>query len=112
MLCFILYNFEPLFFCNTSPGTRGMHSREWIICFGKCFCLFFSSERKNISPIVEALINIPIKKDGLGTPEYSDVGKGKTPKFSTGKCGTDSVRDGGKSIIQRQPPTEAQVRKP
>ena len=78
---------------------------------GNVFASSFLRKEKNISPIVEALIKIPIKKDGLGTPEYSDVGEGKIPKFSTGKCGTDSVHDGGRRIIQRQPPPDAQIRK-
>ena len=41
----------------------------------------------------------------IGNHESSDVRKVKVPSFSVGKCRTNSGRDGGRRIIQRQPPS-------
>ena len=46
-------------------------------------------------------------QDGrTGTPEFSEISKGEVPKLSAGKRITDSVRDGGKSILQLRPHTD------
>ena len=37
----------------------------------------------------------------IGTPESSDISKGKSPKLSVGKRRTNSSLDGVRSILQR-----------
>ena len=46
-----------------------------------------------------------------GNPESSDVSTGEIPNILVGERGTDPGRDGGRGILQCQPPTDARVRK-
>ena len=72
--------------------------------------LFFRNT-KPLSPIVGNLSMKPINMAGLGLLNPVTSAKGEIPKLLAGKRRTDLVHDGGRGILQHQPPTDAQGRK-
>ena len=68
---------QIMYFCNASPGTRGMNYWEWRRLFRKPFLLVLSLERKPPFTRRRSSKYNDGQKIWTGTPEYSDVSKGK-----------------------------------
>ena len=88
------------YFFNASPGTRGMSFPEWRILSRKKICLVFSSERKIPLTHLRSSKYNAVQEIWIESTEYSDISKVKVSKFSAGKRGTNSGRDGERGIIQ------------
>ena len=78
---------------------------------GKKIALYFLRKDKNPLTHSRSSRYDAGQESRTGTPESSDISKGKIPKFSVGKRGTNSGRDGGRRILQLQPTSGTQGRK-